>query len=180
MTSVLIRSFLPSEWTLYRDTRLAALHDAPDAFGSTFAQNRTYDDAVWRARLEGLDPKADNPLLALVDDAVGGMAWITIKAERPDTAQLFQMWVAPEHRGRGVGRGLLAAAIDWARLNGARTVELGVTVGASPARRLYESAGFRPTHETEPLREGSALRMQPMALTLADGTRGAPGVNPDE
>ncbi|MDZ7825378.1 MAG: GNAT family N-acetyltransferase [Gammaproteobacteria bacterium] len=178
MTRVQIRSFRPTDWELYRDVRLAALQESPDAFGSTYALNSTFDDDVWRSRLEGLAPDADFPLVATINGIVGGMAWVRIAPDEPDTAHLFQMWVAPEFRGQGVAREMLHAAIEWAGHNEARTTELAVTRGASPARRLYESIGFEPTCEPEPLREGSALRVQPMVLALADGTRQAAGPGP--
>lgn len=46
-------------------------------------------------------------------------------------------------RGRGVGRALVRAACALAARQGARRVTLGVLGHNTPARRLYESAGFR-------------------------------------
>ncbi|MFT6644676.1 MAG: hypothetical protein ACJAX5_002311 [Patiriisocius sp.] len=38
----------PEEWLSYRDIRLAALKDSPDAFGSTYAESILYTEvAVW-------------------------------------------------------------------------------------------------------------------------------------
>jgi GNAT superfamily N-acetyltransferase len=169
MTRMEIRAFHPGDWMLYRDARLAALQESPDAFGSPYALNAGFSDAVWRSRLDGLMPNEDFPIAAMVDDAVAGMAWVTIKADEPETAHLFQMWVAPSYRGQRLARQMLDAAIEWARRSGARRIALAVTLGASPARRLYESAGFEPDGEPEPLREGSALQVQPMARSLAGG-----------
>lgn len=50
--------------------------------------------------------------------------------------------VLPSHRGRGVGRLLLAAVESEARALGACKLTLEVLSGNAPARRLYESAGF--------------------------------------
>ena len=178
LARVQIRSFRPTEWEVYRDVRLAALRDSPDAFGSTYTLNSTFDDDVWRARLEGLAPDADFAIAATTNDIVGGMAWVRITADEPDIAHLFQMWVAPEFRGQGVARRILHAAIEWAQRNGARTIELAVTIGASPARRLYETVGFEPVGEPEPLRDGSTLQVQPMALLIAGGAQHAPRWDP--
>jgi putative acetyltransferase len=52
------------------------------------------------------------------------------------------LMVAKEARGFGVGRALLAAAIDWACLNGVRKLELHVFPWNEPAMRLYEKFGF--------------------------------------
>jgi ribosomal protein S18 acetylase RimI-like enzyme len=60
------------------------------------------------------------------------------------------MYVASEHRGRGIGRLLLTSLID--RLSAfpqITTIRLGVTETQDPARRLYESVGFRVVGKTE-------------------------------
>ena len=60
----------------------------------------------------------------------------------PHVADLGLM-VAAEHRRRGVGRALLAAAVDWARAQDVRKLELHVFPHNEPAIALYESFGFR-------------------------------------
>lgn len=51
--------------------------------------------------------------------------------------------VAPEWRGRGVGRALLVALIERARQDGEPGLSLSVSRRNPVARRLYESLGFR-------------------------------------
>jgi len=50
--------------------------------------------------------------------------------------------VLPGHRGRGVGRLLLAAAEQVAKARGACKLTLEVLSGNAPARHLYETVGF--------------------------------------
>jgi N-acetylglutamate synthase len=50
--------------------------------------------------------------------------------------------VAPHARGRGLGRRLVAALIDWGQRRGAKTAYLLVREGNQPARALYRSLGF--------------------------------------
>ncbi|HLW92348.1 MAG TPA: GNAT family N-acetyltransferase [Roseiarcus sp.] len=50
--------------------------------------------------------------------------------------------VAPEARGRGLGRRLVAALIDWGRRQGATNAYLLVRERNAPARALYRSLGF--------------------------------------
>ncbi|MEO8495523.1 MAG: GNAT family N-acetyltransferase [Planctomycetota bacterium] len=78
------------------------------------------------------------------------------------------MWVAPAHRGKGVGQALLQEAIAWATREGAHSVQLGVACGDSSATRMYLRAGFTQTGPTEPLRPGSALLAQTMKLAIRE------------
>lgn len=64
-------------------------------------------------------------------------------------AYLEELYVVPEHRGRGLGRALLEAAMEHARQRGAAHIELTTSEGDVAARSLYESAGFT-NHEGGP------------------------------
>lgn len=64
------------------------------------------------------------------------------------------LMVATSHRRRGVGRALLAQAVEWAQRAGVRKLELHVFPWNEPAIALYESFGF----EREGLRKGHYLR----------------------
>jgi GNAT superfamily N-acetyltransferase len=59
-----------------------------------------------------------------------------------DAYELKRMYLRSACRGRGVGKQLLATALDWARANRARVVTLDTTERMVVARHLYESAGF--------------------------------------
>jgi RimJ/RimL family protein N-acetyltransferase len=52
------------------------------------------------------------------------------------------LMVAASHRGKGIGRMLLEAAVDWARMSEIRKLELHVFPWNEPALRLYEAFGF--------------------------------------
>jgi ribosomal protein S18 acetylase RimI-like enzyme len=55
---------------------------------------------------------------------------------------LAELYVAPSHRGHGLGRALMEAALQEARDRGADTMEIGVDEPDRIARRLYERLGF--------------------------------------
>jgi len=59
----------------------------------------------------------------------------------------FGVAVSPRHRGAGIGRVLLEAAVDMARTRGATEMMLKVYPNNHVARRLYESRGFVFEHE---------------------------------
>src|SRR2546429_224925 len=64
------------------------------------------------------------------------------------------LMVARSHRRQGVGRALLAQAVEWAREVGVTKLELHVFPHNEPALRLYEKVGF----EREGYRKGHFLR----------------------
>jgi GNAT superfamily N-acetyltransferase len=165
---VLIRTLAAGEWPLYRETRLRSLADAPDAFCSTLASETALDHAVWAARtFAAASSGRDLPLLAEVDGAAGGLLWAKIYPEEPLIVNLFQVWVAPQCRGRGVAAALLGQAIAWARTKHAQRVQLSVTCGDTPAVRLYLRLGFEQAGAPQ-MRANTALMEQQMHLVLGN------------
>lgn len=130
------------DWQRTRAVRLSALADTPDAFGSTFAQEAGQDEAFWRRRLTRADAVT---LLAMLDGRDAGIVVVAPEDDDATVAGIFSVWVAPFARGRGVGDGLIAAAIDDARARGFRRVVLEVGEHNAPAQALYRRHGFVPT-----------------------------------
>jgi ribosomal protein S18 acetylase RimI-like enzyme len=58
---------------------------------------------------------------------------------------LEELYVVPHLRGRGLGQALMEAAIDTARAEGARYMDLGTAETDTAARALYEKMGFSRT-----------------------------------
>jgi N-acetylglutamate synthase-like GNAT family acetyltransferase len=74
------------------------------------------------------------------NEAVGCVALIRMG---DGVYELSKMAISPRLRGLGIGRRLLAYAIDQARLIGARSLFLGSSKKLENAVHLYESIGFR-------------------------------------
>jgi ribosomal protein S18 acetylase RimI-like enzyme len=70
------------------------------------------------------------------------LRWRASLYSRRLVAYLEELYVAPAHRGEGLGRALLEATVSAARERGAERVELGTSTGDTAAVNLYESAGF--------------------------------------
>lgn len=124
------------------------------------------DDTLGRARERLADPlpkpywdayaaiEADpnnRLLVAEIDGAVAACLQLTfipglsrIGAER---AQIESVRVASAHRGAGLGRKLIEAAIAQAREHGSTIVQLTTDKSRADARRFYESLGFAASHE---------------------------------
>lgn len=165
-----IRTLEAHDWPAWRAIRLRSLADSPDAFGSMLAEEQARPADAWAARLAAAAVSGrDRPLVAEAGGSPVGLLWAKRDAADASVVNLFQVWVAPEWRGRGVGASLLHEAIRWARSTGALAVQLGVASGDTPAMRLYARAGFRPVGAPEPLRPGSVLLSQAMRLALDVG-----------
>ena len=136
------------DWRLWRAVRLAALAEAPDAFGSTLAEWSGPNDleARWRARLASVP----FTVVAGLDDSPAG---VVAALRDDDVVELVSLWVAPAARGRGVGDALVAAVLAWAD---GREVQLDVRAGNAPAITLYARAGFT---DAGPAEEAGERRM---------------------
>jgi ribosomal protein S18 acetylase RimI-like enzyme len=167
-TPLVIRTLAPHEGQTYRQVRLRALADSPDAFGSTLAEEQDRAPDAWAARLAAAAVSGrDYPLVAELAGAVVGLLWAKVDATDSAIVNIFQVWVAPEARGRGAAAALLGEAVSWARSKHARSVQLGVTCGDTAARRLYVRAGFADAGVPVLRRPGSPLYEQNMRLTIA-------------
>jgi ribosomal protein S18 acetylase RimI-like enzyme len=70
---------------------------------------------------------------------------VVLVARRGWTSRIAAMAVAPEARGRGLGKLIMQDAIDEAVKRGDRSVLLEVFEHNTPAVKLYEGLRFRPT-----------------------------------
>ena len=139
---VIVRSVTASDWRAYRALRLRALRESRDAFASTYEHESARGDDEWQARVSAMASSGSaQAFFGLQLNEVCGLVWCKSLATEADVVELFQMWVAPDARGCGVGRALLERAITWASDRGAQRVRLGVTIAESPAMRLYRASG---------------------------------------
>ncbi len=165
-----VRRLEPAEWAAYREIRLRALADAPEAFGATHAGEAALSDADWQER-------SDRPDRAIfVVDGPAGLIGLAGGGPAPgveNAAGLYAMWVAPEARRRGLGEALIEAVKAWAMESGYLALGLGVTTTNGPAIALYEHLGFVDNGDRYPLREGTGLTIQIMVLPLGPLDRGA-------
>ncbi|WP_369360561.1 GNAT family N-acetyltransferase [Streptomyces sp. cg2] len=172
MTTISVRRLASDDWPLYRTLRLAALADAPEAFGSTLEQEQAFTEEAWRERLA-----RRNQFVAEDGDRARGL--IGIVPDAPGTAQLVSMWVHPAARGRGAADLLVRAVLQWASDHGIPQVELWVTEGNGHAERLYARHDFQRDGRVQPVREGepglefAMVRSGPVGDGHTDATAGS-------
>jgi len=99
--------------------------------------------------------------VAECDGAVVGCCALVTLA--PGEFELAKMTVSQAARGHGIGRKLLAFAIDHARTLGARRLYLESNTRAAAAIHLYEDLGFRhmpaPEHTSKYMRANVFMEM---------------------
>lgn len=88
--------------------------------------------------------------IAEAEDAVVGYVYVALESYdymslRGPAGIVHDVIVDPKFRGRGVGRALLEAALDYFRANGMTQVVLATAQRNEAAQRFFASAGFRPT-----------------------------------
>lgn len=109
---------------------------------------------------------------------LGGLTWIADRSnpfaehDEPATGSFRHLAVAPSAQGSGVGRALIAAALDRARESGVQQVLVHVAEGNAHAEDLYVRLGFarRPDLDWEVTgAQGRRFWLHGLVLDLAVG-----------
>jgi RimJ/RimL family protein N-acetyltransferase len=136
--AITLRRLFPADAALYRDIRLEALLDSPDAFSSTYDGEKERPPDAFAARL------ADSHVVgAFSGPQLIGIAGFYIQPgpKHAHKGMLWGMYVRPHHRGTGLGRVLVGTIVEHARRH-VEVLQLFVVSDNLPARRLYQSLGF--------------------------------------
>lgn len=113
-------------------------------------------------RLSGLSQKAEeaaarglpNTIYAVVLEHEGAAIGMGRVIGDGGTAyQLTDIAVLAEHRGRGLGKRIVAALVEWLKANAPKTAYVSL-IADGPAKGLYAQFGFE---ETAPASVGMAL-----------------------
>jgi GNAT superfamily N-acetyltransferase len=166
MSEINVRALGEDDWQVYRDIRMAALLEAPEAFVATRAQEEALDEQVWRDRV-----RRSCRLVAESDGTPLGVVSLG-QAEEPDAGagELFGLWVAPEARGTGLAWKLVEAGADQARKDGRSRLSYWVGTDNGRAVAFASSFGFRPGVTRRPMRVTSeADGAEEMAMVLPLG-----------
>ena len=95
----------------------------------------------------------------VLDNNARGRIWLAERGDRlvgcsaialrdNDRGQLRWVLVDPSARGRGIGKQLVNAAMDYCREKGCKQVFLETTDGLPESQTLYEKLGFTVTSES--------------------------------
>ena len=139
MVDVRVRILDEDEWQLYREVRLAALQDAPDAFVARFEDEGSYGDDFWREQMT----RAHRIVAERGDEPVG-LVSLGLHNEELESGEVFGLWTAPTVRGQRVGWDLVSTASQKAAETGCRLLYFWVGSDNASAVSFASSFGFRP------------------------------------
>lgn len=140
-----------SQWKQYRDLRLRAIRESPQAFLDTEQETRAFPEKKWRQRLADAAAGKSWQLFARLHGKLVGMigAYRSDDDVKNQSATIVGIWVAPEARGKGVGRKLMETLMDTLKKRSIKTVHLSVNVEQTAAVVLYKKLGFQIVEEKE-------------------------------
>ena len=140
---MMIRELSTDDVAIYRDLRLQALREHPEAF-STSAED--FEQRSLESIAQRLEPSPTQFTLgAFLNEAyVGSLTFVQEERTKlRHRGHIFGTYVAPEARRQGIAKALLQEAIHRARrLNDLETIVLSVTTTNASAVKLYKSLGF--------------------------------------
>lgn len=154
MTALTVRTLGEDDWQTYRDVRLSALQDSPEAFAATASGEKQVDEQEWRDRMN-----RSRRLLATDDDG-NPVGVVSLRIDRHDDedtpyGELFGLWVSPTARGTGVAVDLLEAVLEQARKDTLGAVLYWVGTDNARGVAFASGHGFRPTDFRRPMNPGS-------------------------
>jgi len=145
--AVLVRPLVQGDAGQYRALRLASLRDFQCAHGPDYEEALAQPLSWSEKRLARPDYFWFGAFDGALDDAVlaGAICLRTLEGRRlRHSASLNSLMVRQDYQGRGIARLLTAHLIGFARsLGHLRQLTLEVNEQNVPARRLYDSVGFR-------------------------------------
>ena len=160
-----IRLLKPDEVEVFREVRLRALAESPDAFGETWHQAQAQPDTYWERLTESVtQPQGQVMVLAEHADRVIGSAFGLRDRHAPDIGHVGGMWVEPAFRASGVGTALMTRLLTWAEQQEYEILELWVTEGNEGAIAFYRKFGFVETGKRDILPSNPTLNVIQMSL----------------
>jgi ribosomal protein S18 acetylase RimI-like enzyme len=123
----------------------------PPPWPAIAAVDRLAFDVLWRMGELGLREAyqaVSSSTVMTIEDPDGALSGFAIVGTGTSVGYLQRIAVDPASRGRGYGRSLLRASLEWIRARGGQTVLLNTQPDNAAAAALYRAEHFYRTGET--------------------------------
>ncbi|PGO25370.1 GNAT family N-acetyltransferase [Bacillus cereus] len=141
----MIRLLTKEDAEKYWDLRLQALQVNPEAFVTTYEEAIRQENPI--ERVEGNLTSTTSCTLGAFNEEYQLIGVVTLlteeKAAYKHKGHIVAMYVDAQNRRNGLARELIANAIQRAREIKLEQLTLGVVSTNEPAKKLYESMGFK-------------------------------------
>lgn len=164
----IVKKLSKDDWRGYRDVRLEALKESPDAFGSSYSENIGRSDQYWMNKLSLLDEKKEKNFFCAVLDNGNFISIGGAYQDNNNEWNIIAMYAKKEYRGLGAGSLLFSKILDELRGKKVKKVFLRVNVIKVPAVSLYKKFGFKiiKSASNQLLGDGNFYEEYEMSLDL--------------
>lgn len=138
-----IRQLVAEDASEYLAVRLKALQENPEAFGSSYEEEKSDSTEKYITRFK---TSLESTTYGAFEQSklVGTISLVKeTKLKLRHRANIVAVYVRPENRGDGLGKGLMIKAIEKAKtINEIEQLYLTVSTKNSAAIKVYKSIGF--------------------------------------
>lgn len=133
------------QWKEYRELRLRALKEDPEAFSSAYADSLNQPEEFWKGRLaDAAQAQRSWLLFARQSERLTGMIGAFLEDDSQDTATIVSVYVVREARGQGISSRLMQEILQvLSSVPALKKAQLRVNITQLPAIQLYRRFGFR-------------------------------------
>jgi len=140
---IIIKKVAVKNWEKFKEIRLEALKNNPEAFGSSYEEEVQRSDERWRISLAN---KNKTVFLALDRKIPIAIATISYESmiKMNHLANIYSVYVKPEYRGRAISSKLIKSILaDVKKKKRIKKIKLNVVTTQLPAINLYKKFGFK-------------------------------------
>lgn len=147
VSEISVRVLGEDEWEQYKDFRLRALKESPEAFVADYETEVDYDEDFWRTRMR----RSARLLAEKEAEPVGILSLRANNDLYENAAEIFGLWVPQQLRGSGIAARLVEEAALAANRDGHTQLVYWVGTDNGRAVAFASSYGFRPSGFRRPM-----------------------------
>lgn len=142
------RQLTPDDWLIFKTIRLEALETAHGLFGESYHDAVTIPDSEWQERL-----LSNTKTFYAIFHQEKAVALIALLQNRDNAEEVFisAVYVAPDHRGKGLNNHLFAQALHFARQHRYKSAWCSTRRGNDAIVGICKKLGFKYSHTTDKL-----------------------------